>query len=115
MTGLERSFKRLFSGAHTAPARRLGSSLAAPLAAMLVSLVSPLGLAQTSQGHASQSPASQSQASQALASEPAACRNVRFADIGWTDVTATTGFASHLLRQQGYTPQVTVLSVPVTF
>ncbi len=115
MTGLERSFKRLFSGAHTAPARRLGSSLAALLAAMLVSLVAPLGLAQTSQGHASQSPASQSPASHALASEPAACRNVRFADIGWTDVTATTGFASHLLRQQGYTPQVTVLSVPVTF
>ena len=36
-------------------------------------------------------------------------------DIGWTDVTATTGFASHVLRQIGYEPKVTVLSLPVTF
>jgi len=40
---------------------------------------------------------------------------VRFSDIGWTDVTATTGLASHLARRLGYEPQVTVLSVPVTF
>jgi choline ABC transporter permease protein len=47
--------------------------------------------------------------------EPASCRIVRFSDIGWTDVTATTGLASHLVRRLGYEPQVTVLSVPVTF
>jgi glycine betaine/proline transport system substrate-binding protein len=47
--------------------------------------------------------------------EPASCRTVRFSDIGWTDVTATTGMASHLLRSLGYMPAVTVLSVPVTF
>lgn len=47
--------------------------------------------------------------------EPASCRTVRFSDIGWTDVTATTGLASHLLRKLGYRPVVTVLSVPVTF
>ncbi|MGH8197286.1 MAG: choline ABC transporter permease subunit [Steroidobacteraceae bacterium] len=47
--------------------------------------------------------------------EPATCRIVRFSDIGWTDVTATTGLASHLVRRLGYEPQVTVLSVPVTF
>ncbi len=40
---------------------------------------------------------------------------VRFSDIGWTDVTATTGLASHLLRRLGYEPKVTVLSVPVTY
>jgi glycine betaine/proline transport system substrate-binding protein len=40
---------------------------------------------------------------------------VRFSDIGWTDVTATTGLASHLVRLLGYEPKVTVLSVPVTF
>jgi glycine betaine/proline transport system substrate-binding protein len=40
---------------------------------------------------------------------------VRFSDIGWTDVTATTGLASRLLRNLGYRPEVTVLSVPVTF
>ncbi len=40
---------------------------------------------------------------------------MRFSDIGWTDVTATTGLASRLLRNLGYQPRVTVLSVPVTF
>ena len=40
---------------------------------------------------------------------------MRFSDIGWTDVTATTGLASHLVRKLGYEPDVTVLSVPVTF
>ena len=49
------------------------------------------------------------------AAEPESCRTVRFSDIGWTDVTATTGLASHLLRLLGYEPRVTVLSVPVTF
>jgi glycine betaine/proline transport system substrate-binding protein len=49
------------------------------------------------------------------ATEPASCRIVRFSDIGWTDVTATTGLASHLVRLLGYEPKVTVLSVPVTF
>ena len=47
--------------------------------------------------------------------EPGSCRVVRMSDIGWTDVTATTGFASHVLRQLGYEPKVTVLSLPVTF
>ncbi len=47
--------------------------------------------------------------------EPASCRTVRLSDIGWTDVTATTGIASSLLRSIGYSPTVTVLSVPVTY
>ena len=40
---------------------------------------------------------------------------MRFSDVGWTDVTATTALASELLRSIGYYPHVTVLSVPVTF
>jgi len=47
--------------------------------------------------------------------EPAACRNVRFSDVGWTDVTATTALVGELLRSIGYSPSITVLSVPVTF
>jgi glycine betaine/proline transport system substrate-binding protein len=47
--------------------------------------------------------------------DPGTCRTVRFSDVGWTDVTATTALASELLRSLGYSPQVTVLSVPVTF
>ncbi|MDP9066566.1 MAG: choline ABC transporter substrate-binding protein, partial [Pseudomonadota bacterium] len=47
--------------------------------------------------------------------EPATCRNVRFSDVGWTDVTATTALVAELLRGIGYLPSITVLSVPVTF
>jgi len=105
MTGLERLFKRRRTGAHTAAANRFRSSLAAATATLILGVWTPPGITQSSQ-----TPTELGQTG-----EPASCRNVRFADIGWTDVTATTGFASHLLRQRGYTPQVTVLSVPVTF
>ncbi len=47
--------------------------------------------------------------------DPQSCRSVRFSDIGWTDVTATTALTSQLLRNIGYVPTITVLSVPVTF
>ncbi|MGA2187854.1 MAG: choline ABC transporter permease subunit [Steroidobacteraceae bacterium] len=47
--------------------------------------------------------------------EPGSCRNVRFSDVGWTDVTATTALVGQLLRSIGYAPSITVLSVPVTF
>ena len=49
------------------------------------------------------------------ASESPSCRVVRLSDIGWTDVTTTTALASVLLRDLGYEPQVTVLSLPVTY
>ncbi len=55
------------------------------------------------------------QASIAGAADPPECQTVRFSDIGWTDVTATTALAAELLRDIGYTPTITVLSVPVTF
>jgi len=54
-------------------------------------------------------------ATRPLAVEPASCRVVRFADVGWTDVTATTAVVSQVLRGLGYEPQTTLLSVPVTF
>jgi glycine betaine/proline transport system substrate-binding protein len=47
--------------------------------------------------------------------EPMSCQIVRFSDVGWTDVTATTALVSQLLRTIGYSPTITVLSVPVTF
>ncbi|MGH8253643.1 MAG: choline ABC transporter permease subunit [Steroidobacteraceae bacterium] len=49
------------------------------------------------------------------ASEPASCQTVRLSDVGWTDVTSTTAVFASLVRQLGYQPQITVLSVPVTF
>ena len=48
-------------------------------------------------------------------SDPPSCQTVRFSDVGWTDVTSTTALIAQLLRSIGYSPTVTVLSVPVTF
>jgi len=47
--------------------------------------------------------------------DPPSCQTVRFSDVGWTDVTSTTALIAQLLRSIGYSPTVTVLSVPVTF
>jgi glycine betaine/proline transport system substrate-binding protein len=47
--------------------------------------------------------------------DPPRCQTVRFSDVGWTDVTSTTALITQLLRSIGYSPTVTVLSVPVTF
>ena len=51
----------------------------------------------------------------ARAADPPSCRAVRLSDVGWADVTATTGLAARILAGLGYTPKITVLSVPVTF
>jgi len=51
----------------------------------------------------------------ASAAEPPSCRAVRFADVGWTDITATTALASRILEGLGYAPSSQVLSVPVTY
>ncbi|MGK6312502.1 choline ABC transporter substrate-binding protein [Neorhizobium sp. DT-125] len=51
----------------------------------------------------------------AMAAEPEACGTVRFSDVGWTDITATTATASVLLKALGYETDVKVLSVPVTY
>ncbi|MGF9691885.1 MULTISPECIES: choline ABC transporter substrate-binding protein [unclassified Rhizobium] len=52
---------------------------------------------------------------QALAADPKSCSTVRFSDVGWTDITATTATAAVLLEALGYEPAITVLSVPVTY
>lgn len=51
----------------------------------------------------------------AAAADPAACKTVRFSDVGWTDIQATTGLATVVLKGLGYDPQVSLLSVPVTY
>ena len=53
--------------------------------------------------------------SAAVAGDPEACKTVKFSDVGWTDITSTTAIASQILTALGYTPKVTVLSVPVTY
>ncbi|KAA0972742.1 choline ABC transporter substrate-binding protein [Aureimonas fodinaquatilis] len=52
---------------------------------------------------------------QAVAAEPQSCKAVRFADVGWTDITATTATASIVLKALGYEPQTSILALPVTF
>jgi glycine betaine/proline transport system substrate-binding protein len=43
------------------------------------------------------------------------CDTVRFSDVGWTDITATTAVATTILEALGYATTTTVLSVPVTY
>lgn len=47
--------------------------------------------------------------------EPESCKVVRFSDVGWTDITATTAMASVVLEALGYQPETHMLSIPVTF
>ncbi|MDO6544758.1 choline ABC transporter substrate-binding protein [Photobacterium sanguinicancri] len=43
------------------------------------------------------------------------CDTVRFADVGWTDITATTAVTTELLQGLGYQTKTDLLSVPVTY
>ncbi|AWI58076.1 choline ABC transporter substrate-binding protein [Sinorhizobium fredii] len=54
-------------------------------------------------------------AGNAAAAEAESCGTVRFSDVGWTDITATTATATTLLKALGYETDVKVLSVPVTY
>ena len=50
-----------------------------------------------------------------LAAEPASCDKVRFADVGWTDITVTTAVTSEVLKALGYQTTTNMISVPVTY
>jgi len=50
-----------------------------------------------------------------LVAEPPSCREVHFADVGWSDVTATTTLVMVTLEDLGYAPRATLVSVPVTY
>src|SRR5258708_12327886 len=47
--------------------------------------------------------------------EPASCRSIRFADVGWTDIAATTALSSRILEGLGYQVVTQILSIPVTY
>jgi glycine betaine/proline transport system substrate-binding protein len=53
--------------------------------------------------------------SAAFAAEPESCGTVRFSDVGWTDITATTAATTEVLKALGYNTEIKVLSVPVTY
>jgi glycine betaine/proline transport system substrate-binding protein len=50
-----------------------------------------------------------------LAAEPESCKTVRFSDVGWTDITATTAATTVVLDALGYDTEIKILSVPVTY
>ncbi len=43
------------------------------------------------------------------------CGMVRFSDVGWTDITATTATTSLVLEALGYETSTDILSVPITY
>ncbi|WP_083651611.1 choline ABC transporter substrate-binding protein [Vreelandella massiliensis] len=43
------------------------------------------------------------------------CETVRFAEVGWTDITATTAVASEVLEALGYETRVDTVSVPIAY
>ncbi len=54
-------------------------------------------------------------AAPARASDPAECHKVRFADIGWTDIQATTALARTVLDGLGYSTEAPLLSIPIAY
>ena len=51
----------------------------------------------------------------ALSQDSESCRNVRFVDIGWSDITATTALATTIFEGLGYKTTKTMASVPISF
>ena len=54
-------------------------------------------------------------ATTALPALAAGCDSVTFADVGWTDITATTAVATTVLQALGYETEIKLLALPVTF
>ncbi|MGH6893376.1 MAG: choline ABC transporter substrate-binding protein [Dongiaceae bacterium] len=52
-------------------------------------------------------------AAAAQAAEPESCKNIRLADVGWTDNTAQNGLFKTVLKGLGYTTEDQVLALPV--
>jgi glycine betaine/proline transport system substrate-binding protein len=86
----------------------------ATLRAAILSAALWLSLAMASTGAAG-TPAAMGRPVAAGSAEPASCRTVRFADVGWTDITATTALTSSLLQALGYRTVTEILSIPVTY
>ncbi len=54
-------------------------------------------------------------ATSTVSAAESSCDTVRFSDVGWTDITATTATASVLIKAMGFNAETKVLSVPVTY
>ena len=47
--------------------------------------------------------------------EPAECETIRFAEVGWTDITATTALAREVFEALEYQTRVDTVSVPIAY
>lgn len=54
-------------------------------------------------------------ASPQAADEPESCSTVRFAEVGWTDITATTALTTEVLEAMGYDTRIDTVSVPIAY
>lgn len=54
-------------------------------------------------------------ASGAFAAVPESCQTVTMTDPGWTDISATNGFATTVLEALGYQTDIKLLAVPIGF
>ncbi|MCS2610716.1 choline ABC transporter substrate-binding protein [Halomonas sp. wenzhen-202101] len=43
------------------------------------------------------------------------CGTIRFAEVGWTDITATTALASQVMDALGYRTSINTVSVPIAY
>lgn len=50
-----------------------------------------------------------------IAADPSQCKEVRFTDPGWSDISSTNALASTLLNGLGYTTKISTLAVPIGF
>lgn len=50
-----------------------------------------------------------------LADVPQSCQTVRFAEVGWTDITATTALTTQVLEGLGYDVTSDTVSVPIAY
>ncbi|MBY5969134.1 choline ABC transporter substrate-binding protein [Halomonas sp. DP8Y7-1] len=53
-------------------------------------------------------------APQAMAADDS-CQPVRFAEVGWTDITATTALTTQVLQAMGYETRIDTVSVPIAY
>ena len=53
-------------------------------------------------------------APQAMAADDS-CQPVRFAEVGWTDITATTALTTEVLKAMGYETRIDTVSVPIAY
>ncbi|MDR9439925.1 MAG: choline ABC transporter substrate-binding protein [Halomonas sp.] len=49
------------------------------------------------------------------AAAPESCEIVRFAEVGWTDITATTALTTEVLEALGYDTRIDTVSVPIAY